>query len=126
MKEFVKYTLATLCGLLLAGIATLFLSLLALGAILAAGEASPAIKPHSALRLTLNGELREDTPEDPFATLFGTPYPTLSLREILTAIEGAKENPNIEGIYIEAKALLGATPAMAREIRNALADFKES
>lgn len=126
MKDFVKYTLATLCGLLLSGIIFLMIGLFSIASMLMAESPIPSLKPHSVLRLTLNGELQEDTPEDPIGELLGNSYPTLSLKAILSAVKEAKENPNIDGIYIEAQTLLGATPAMTREIREALADFKES
>lgn len=126
MKDFVKYTLATLCGLFLAGIALFILGILSIAGMMTMESAAPSIKPQSVLRLTLNGELQEDAPNDPLGDLFGSTYPTLSLREIQTAIQGAKENPNIDGIYIEAPTLLGATPAMIRDIRESLADFKKS
>ena len=126
MKDFVKYTLATLCGLFLAGIALFILGILSIAGMMTVESAAPSIKPQSVLRLTLNGELQEDAPNDPLGDLFGSTYPTLSLREIQTAIQGAKENPNIDGIYIEAQTLLGATPAMIRDIRESLADFKKS
>ena len=126
MKDFVKYTLATLCGLFLAGIALFILGILSIAGMMTMVSAAPSIKPQSVLRLTLNGELQEDAPNDPLGDLFGSTYPTLSLREIQTAIQGAKENPNIDGIYIEAQTLLGATPAMIRDIRESLADFKKS
>lgn len=126
MKDFVKYTLATLCGLFLAGIALFILGILSIAGMMTMESAAPSIKPQSVLRLTLNGELQEDAPNDPLGDLFGSTYPTLSLREIQTAIQGAKENPNIDGIYIEAQTLLGATPAMIRDIRESLADFKKS
>ena len=48
------------------------------------------------------------------------------MKNILTAIQKAKEHPDIEGIYIEAQDLFGVTPAMAREIRETLKDFKTS
>ncbi len=126
MKDFVKYTLATLCGLFLTGVVLFILGILSVAGIMTAESAAPSVEPRSVLRLTLNGELREDAPDDPLGFLFGDAYPVLSLREIQTAIREAKENPDIDGIYIEAQALLGATPAMLRDIREALADFKKS
>ena len=126
MKDFVKYTLATLFGLFLAGTAFLILGILSIAGILATENTSPAIPSHSILRLTLNGELQEDVPEDPLSELFGSSYTELSLKNILTAIQKAKEHPDIEGIYIEAQDLFGVTPAMAREIRETLKDIKTS
>ena len=126
MKDFVKYTLATLCGLFLAGIATSVLATIAIIGMLSVDNGTTPIQPRSMLRLTLNGILQEDAPEDPFGTLFGNTNPVLSQKNILAAIQAAKTNPDISGIYIEAQALSGATPAMLQEIRENLADFKKS
>ena len=126
MKDFVKYTLATLCGLFIAGVATIVLGILSIIGMLATDNGTSPIQPHSMLRLTLNGILQEDAPEDPFGALFGSTYPVLSQKAILTAIQAAKTDPDISGIYIEAQTLAGATPAMLQEIRESLADFKKS
>lgn len=126
MKDFVKYLLATLCGFFIAGLCLFVGGILSLACVMSAEPSAPSIQPHSALRLTLNGELLEDTPDDPLGELLGSNYPTLSQKSILSAIRAAKENADIEGIYIEAQDLFGAAPAMLREIREALADFKES
>lgn len=126
MKDFVKYTLATLCGLLLAGILAFALAILAIAGMMGMENNTPAIQPHSMLRLTLNGILQEDAPEDPFGELFGQSYPVLSQKEVMTAIQAAKTDPDIKGIYLEAQALSGATPAMLQEIRECLNDFKQS
>ena len=126
MKDFVKYTLATLCGLFLTGVALLVIGILFILGMTAAGSQPPSLKSHSVLRLTLDGTLQEDAPEDPFQELLGTGYPVMSLKHILAAIHEAKKNPKIEGIYIEAQTISGATPAMIREIREALTDFKQS
>lgn len=126
MKEFVKYTLATLCGLFIASIALSLLGVLSLVGLLSLESAPPSLQPQSVLRITLNGELQEDTPPDPFSELFGNDYRPISLRETLAAIRSAKTNPAIRGIYLEAQLMTGATPAMIREIREALMDFKKS
>ncbi len=126
MKDFVKYTLATLCGLFLAATAFFILSVLTLTGLITAGNTTTTIKPQSILRLTLNGTLLEDTPENLLGDLLGNTVPTLSLQEVLTAVGEAKRNPDIAGIYIEARSLTDATPGMIQEIRDALKDFKNS
>ena len=72
MKDFVKYTLATLCGLFLAGIALFILGILSIAGMMTVESAAPSIKPQSVLRLTLNGELQEDAPNNPLGDLFGS------------------------------------------------------
>jgi protease-4 len=45
MKDFVKYTLATLCGLFLAGIALFILGILSIAGMMTVESAAPSIKP---------------------------------------------------------------------------------
>lgn len=126
MKDFVKYTLATLCGLFIAGILMFFLGIIAVAGMLASGNSVASVAPQSVFRLTLDGELQEDAAEDPLGELMGDSYRTLSLKNVLLAIEAARNHPDICGMYVEAKELSAATPAMLQEIRQALADFKKS
>ena len=85
MKDFVKYLLATLCGFFIAGLCLFVGGILSLACVMSAEPSAPSIQPHSALRLTLNGELLEDTPDDPLGELLGSNYPTLSQKSILSA-----------------------------------------
>ena len=126
MKEFVKYTLATLCGLFVAGILMFLFSVFAVAGMLAAGEAAAGVEPNSVLRLTLDGELQEDAPDDPVGELLGDTYGKLSLKDMLAAIDEASTHPDICGMYIEAKALRAASPAMAQELRQAIVRFRKS
>jgi protease-4 len=45
---------------------------------------------------------------------------------MLKAVEQAKENENVKGLYMEAGMLSAASPAMLQELRDAIVDFKES
>lgn len=126
MKSFIKYTIATITGILI----TLFVLLLfiALSLIsLTAFDSTPVyISDNSVLLLKLDKEIAERTDDNPIAELIGNEDPKLGLDEILKAIDNAKNNNNIKGIYIEAGNYFSASPAMIKEIRNALVDFKES
>ena len=53
------------------------------------------------------------------------PQPIIGLTELINNIDKAKEDPKIEGIYLELTNL-AAGVATVDEIRNALLDFKES
>lgn len=133
MKEFFKYVLATICGVMISGVALMALFVLLIALFICAvfgiddGRAHENLqKGHSFLRLTLNGALYEDVNEDAIGYFFGQATPILSLRQMLTAIEAAKENKNIDGIYIEAQYLTDVTAAQAHELREALSDFRKS
>ncbi|MEE1089010.1 MAG: S49 family peptidase, partial [Bacteroidaceae bacterium] len=126
MKDFIKYTTATIVGIFLCSIIMSVISIIAIAGMAASESMTKPIKEKSILRLNLNGTIEERTKDDPFAALAaGEGYETISLEEAMIAIEKAKENESIKGIYIEG-GMLEATPAMLQELRNALTDFKES
>ena len=89
------------------------------------------LKEHSVYCLEMKGAVVEQAQEaNPFASLMGqVPYSntqeTIGLDEILSNIKLAKENAKIEGIYLKG-GVLGASPASAKAIRDALLDFKAS
>jgi len=76
------------------------------------------------LKLSLNGSMSEVVVDSPFGGMFGAKK-KLSLKDILSAIEVAKENENINGIYLDVSYLMTGT-ANVDAIRRALLDFKES
>ena len=78
----------------------------------------------SVFRLSLKGDMKETVSENPFEGLFGNKS-SLSLNDILTSIEVAKENDNIKGIYLDASNLVTGT-ANIDAIRRELIEFKKS
>lgn len=126
MKDFVKYTLATVFGLFITGVLMFFFTIVAVVGMVASGSSVATVGQGSVFRLTLDGELQEDAAEDPLGELMGERYGKISLRNVLTAIEAARENPDVCGMYVEAKGLAAATPAMAQELRQAIEQFKKS
>lgn len=125
MKDFLKYTLATVTGLVLTGIVFFIFGIVALLGMTFSEPAATQVTPHSVMMLQLKGSLTERSQEDPLAFLLGDTYQGYGLNDVLAAIRKAKEHPDIEGIYIQA-GYLNAGFASLEEIRNALLDFKES
>ncbi len=130
MKSFLKYTLATIVGLFITGI-IVFPLLIGIAAGIVAGIATADSAPvpledNTVLKISLNGELEERYREDPLSDLMGEQMGTIGLDQILLAIDKAKTNDKVRGIYIEAGAFSAAAPAMLEELRAALADFRES
>lgn len=82
-------------------------------------------KSNTVYKLTLEGSLSDNVQENPIAALMSETEKALSLKDILSTIQTAKNNTNISGIYIEAKSL-SAGSASLEAIRRALTDFKES
>lgn len=90
-------------------------------------SSTPDYTPKSDIvyKLTLDGSLSDNIQENPIAMLMSETEKSLSLKDILSTIQIAKDNNNIKGIYIEAKSL-AAGSASLEAIRRALTDFKES
>lgn len=126
MKQFLKYVLATVVGLVVAGLLMGFFSMLMFMG-MAMGASAPKVEKNSVLVMKLDGTLSERTEENPFDMLMGgAGTSALSLENMLKAVEQAKENENVKGIYMEAGMLSAASPAMLQELRDAIVDFKES
>ncbi len=125
MKSFIKYTAATVLGIFLCSIIMGVISIIAIAGMAASENMTKPISEKSVLHLNLNGTLQEREEINPMAMFADEEMQNISLEETLIALDKAKENEHIKGIYIEAGAL-GGTPAMMQELRNALVDFKKS
>ncbi|OCQ89416.1 signal peptide peptidase SppA [Nostoc sp. MBR 210] len=133
MTNFVKQTAASVIGSLLGlfiffGIGTTGLFLL-LFAIAATQEVSPVVKNKSVLvfDLSLNITDREPTAgEELQRTLSGNPEDRITLRKVLDAINQAKQDPKIVGIYLDGSKGSGGNLGFAslKEIRKALEEFR--
>ncbi len=125
MKDFVKFTLATVTGIIVSGVLLFFLSILVLFGLASAAGSETVVKKNSVMMLDLQGVLYERSPEDPLGLLSGDGYAIYGLDDILSSVRKAKEEENIRGIYIQAGYLSCDYPSL-EEIRDALLDFKES
>ena len=128
MKDFLKFTLATVTGIILSSIVLFIIGMVTLFGIVSTADTETIVKKNSVMMLDLNGVLVERTQESPLgilSQLFSDDSNTYGLDDILSSIITAKENENIKGIYLQA-SMLGTSYASLQEIRNALLDFKES
>lgn len=126
MKEFIKYTMATVVGLVLVSIIMGILTIVSMAGMMASEEMSSPIEKKSVLRITLKGSMIERAGEEnPFAKLGGDATQQIALDQALQALEKAARNDKIEGIYMEG-GVLSAYPAETQELRQALLKFKES
>ena len=130
MWQFFKYTLATLMGLFLFLIISI-LMIVGIGAAMSGGESEFEVKENSILKLDLNRPIVENasTEEDnPFATIpnpFFESTEKIGLIQILSALERARIDTNVKGIYLDVSFPM-AGYAKLTEIRNALEKFKRS
>ena len=125
MKDFFKFTLATITGIILTSIVMFVISIIVVFSMLSSTETETVVKKNSIMMLDLNGSLVERTSDNIFKELFDKENSTYGLDDILASIKKAKENDDIKGIYIQATSL-NANFASLQEIRDALDDFKKS
>lgn len=124
MKDFFKFTLATITGIILTSIVMFVISIIVVFSMLSSTETETVVKKNSIMMLDLNGSLVERTSDNIFKELFDKEDSTYGLDDILASIKKAKENDDIKGIYIQATSL-NANFASLQEIRDALNDFKK-
>ncbi len=127
MKEFLKYTFATIVGLF---ISFLFLGLLlffSVMSLISSGDnKTTQVKDNSVLELNLDYDIPERSNPDISAIFDPENGDRLSgLDRILSCIDDAKKDPKIKGIYLKSN-ISGTGYATILEIRNALNDFKKS
>lgn len=128
MKEFFKMAFATVVGLFICGLCSLFILFSVAGAIASISDTEVKVRPNSVFHLKLSGVLVERFEENSMAILMAElddKQKTIGLDEILASIHTAKRNDNIDGIYLECDASFAAAPASLMEIRNALLEVKE-
>lgn len=128
MKDFFKFTLATVTGLIVTGAVIFIVGIITVFSIISSSDTETMVKKNSVFLLNFNGTLSERS-QDNFETfmneIFEPSITTYSLEDVLASIKKAKEHDDIKAIYINANSL-PAPWASLQAIRNALADFKES
>ena len=126
MKDFIKYTMATVVGLVLVSIIMGILTFVSMAGMIASEGMSSPIEKKSVLRITLKGSITERAGEEnPLSKLGGEATQQIALDQALQALEKAAKNDKIEGIYMEG-GILSAYPAEVQELRQALLKFKKS
>ena len=127
MKDFIKYTLASMVGVMLVGVFTFVMSMVMITAVGLLSDDPGSIKSHSVLHLHLSGTLQDRADaENPFAELMGnSALASQGLDDYLTAIREAATNDDVDGIYIES-GVLDSDYATLQALRKALVEFKKS
>ena len=125
MKDFLKFTLATVTGIIVASVVLTFISITTIFSLVSASESETQVPENSIMMLKLNGILTDRSQSTPLDFLAASEYESYGLDDILASIRKAKENDDIRGIYLEA-TYLNSGFASLEEIRNALYDFKQS
>ncbi len=129
MKDFFKYLLATILGLVITGIIFTFIGAGIIAGLIGSTDKKIKIEPKSVLEINLSGtilERKQDNPLDELP-LPGNKYriPQSGLNQILTEIDKAALDKNIIGIYLKTN-VLDCGYATIDEIRAALKRFKST
>ena len=129
MKEFFKYVLATVVGIIAVSIVGTFLMFMVIGAIVASAEKEVTVNENSLLLIDLNRTVVDRAGNDPFEdielpSMFET-VKTIGLDQIFESLEKAAKDDRIKGIYLDLAVINGGM-ASVEEIRNALIAFKDS
>lgn len=123
MKDFLKNIFATVLGnLLTIGVFFVFMLISIIGMAVSSSSES-GVKDNSVLVIKLNGEIVEQAVDNPLAGIMGNGEESMGLNDILSAIDKAKNDDRIKGIYLECGAL-STDYATLQEIRGKLAEFK--
>lgn len=128
--NFVKTFLAGLLAFVVGTFVVFFMWIMLLLGIVGSMEQHVAVHPRSILKIDFSEVVTDAPPTDPLAgidlfTLQTTQY--LPLMKALRAIEAAKEDERIDGIYLRMNGGGGIQgTALVEELREALVDFKES
>lgn len=125
MKDFLKFTFATVVGIILTSVVLTLMSVGVLLGMASSTDTETKVADNSIMVLDFRGTLSERSQEDPLSFLLGEEYTSYGLNDVLASIEKAKENEHIKGIYLQAD-YLQAGYASLQAIREALLDFKES
>jgi len=126
MKQFFKFVLATIVGLIITTIVIVFIGFLIV--VSAGSDKGVHVDANSVLHISFNGTIPERTPNNPLSDI---PFLGLDddkdvgLNDILADIKKAKTDDNIKGIYLD-ESNIESQQATVEEIRNALIDFKKS
>ncbi len=135
MKSFFKYTLAAVLGYFIAAFIVIIVSMVFIFSAISSAEDSfkgkkdSKIKENTILKLSLNSPIVDRASKNPFDELnFNGSFETtkkLGIRDAIKAIENAKQDVRIKGIYMD---LSGVNMNMANmeEFRKVLVDFKTS
>jgi protease-4 len=130
MKQFFKFTLATIVGIFITTLLGIFIFFGVVGAIAGSSEKVTQLKANSVYQINLEGTLVDRSEDDPFSTAIAEASgqkteTSIGLDDVLSNIKKAKKDSNIVGIYLKGGSLSGGI-ASIKEIRDALIDFRKS
>lgn len=126
MKDFFKYMSATVVGLIVFSLITGVIGVMCVVGMIASESSAKDVSDNTVMVLKLSGMLNERSEETFMSQFSGNDTGVIGLDDVLSAIDKAKNNDKIKGIYIEAGMMAADSYASLAAVRNALLDFKKS
>jgi protease-4 len=128
MRQFFKFTFASMLGFLLAGIVIVLLFTALIAGISSSTEKKITVEANSILHLDFSQAIVDRTSNNPFENIDFLTFETnnaQSVGDYLKAIRAAATDDNIKGIFLDLSSI--ETDGVLRStIRKALVDFKTS
>ena len=128
MKQFFKFTLASMLGVFLASVILFFILVGIIASAVTFGKKETVTVPEKTiLMLTLNQPIGDRSSDNPFTYMnFGNSEVSkpLGLNDILSNLKKASADSKVKGIYLELSDI-PAGQATVEDIRNALINFKK-
>jgi protease-4 len=128
MKEFFKYVLATVVGIIAVSAIGFFLFFMAIGILVSSTEKQVSVQDNSMLVIDLERQIVDRAPNDPFEDLEipgFTQIKRIGLDQIQQSLEKAVYDDRIKGVYLKLSMTNGGMGSV-EEIRNMLVAFKDS
>ncbi len=129
MKDFVKMTLAVVCGLFVFGIVALIMSLSVVSSVAAAGSGAPVLPKSGVMVIDMAemaiGEQASENLDIMSAIQGGVNLKQVGLWNAVQAINAAAEDPSVKYIYLKPDGASGGI-ATLQEFRKSLANFRLS
>ncbi len=134
MKSFFKYTLATILGVIISSFFVIIIFVATIAAFVSTSvneiqDAKPLeLESHTILEIKLNQPIMDRASNNPMDNFNFQSFETnkkLDLSNILENLKKAKDDENIDGIYLNLSSISTGIASL-EEIRNALIDFKKS
>lgn len=128
MKEFFKYVLATIVGIIAVTVIAFFLFFMVIGVLVSVTDKQVSVQDKSMLVIDMERQIVDRATNDPFQDIDIPGFQrikTIGLDDIQTALEKAVKDDRIKGVYLKL-ASAGGGMASVEEIRNMLTAFKDS
>lgn len=128
MKDFVKMTLAVICGLFIVSVLSVILTIGTIGGIAAAGSVQTPMPKSGILKIDLSTTVfcENEVAMNPMSVLSGSKINSVQLLKAVKAIKAAAADPAVKCIYILPDNSMNTSLASLEEIRKALEYFRES